>query len=380
MIKLDGNIIEIGSNLTESRIYEVSENKSLPASLKKDKIYLGNPSDAAGFAAFITFNTAQTASSDNHVLLSLDFKYLREGDIIKITPFNKRINTLFRVSSNHNTILLTEQCNHYCLMCSQPPKNHDDSWLLSDAIELIKLVPKSTKTLGFSGGEPTLYGQKFIDLIQFTKKQLPNTALDILTNGVNFADAELARKFGEIDHPDCYLGIPLYSDDPVLHDYIVQSEGAFDKTIKGILNLKQNNQKVELRVVLHKLSIERLESLAEFIVRNLLFVDQVALMGLEMMGFTRANLDKLWIDQYDYRDNLSNAVHILNSYGINTLLFNHQLCLINKDVEPNYVKSISDWKNGYIDECNNCSRKSECGGFFASSIKYKYSSHIKAFS
>lgn len=379
MIKLDGNIIEIGSELKESKIYEISENKSLPASLKKDKIYLGNSSDAKGFAAFITFNAAQTSGTDNHILLSFDFKYLKEGDLIKITPFNKRINTLFRVSSNHNTILLTEQCNHYCLMCSQPPKNHDDSWLLNDALELIKLIPKTTKTLGFSGGEPTLYGQKFIDLIQFTKKQLPNTALDILTNGVNFANEELARKFGEIDHPDCYLGIPLYSDDPVLHDYIVQSKGAFDKTIKGILNLKQNNQKVELRVVLHKSSIQTLESLAEYIARNLLFVDQVALMGLEMMGFTRANLDKLWIDQYDYRDKLSNAVHILNSYGINTLIFNHQLCLINKDVEPNYVKSISDWKNGYIDECDRCSRKSECGGFFASSIKYKYSSQIKAF-
>lgn len=67
-------------------------------------------------------------------------------------------------------------------------------------------------------------------------------------------------------------------------------------------------------------------------------------------------------------------------YGtLNVLVYNHQLCLINKDVEPNYVKSISDWKNEYAPECDGCKRKSECGGFFASSIKYKYSSNINPF-
>jgi len=33
------------------------------------------------------------------------------------------------------------------------------------------------------------------------------------------------------------IGIPIYSDDPVRHDYVVQSKGAFDETIQGILNL-----------------------------------------------------------------------------------------------------------------------------------------------
>jgi MoaA/NifB/PqqE/SkfB family radical SAM enzyme len=100
------------------------------------------------------------------------------------------------------------------------------------------------------------------------------------------------------------VGIPVYSDDPTLHDYIVQAKGAFDETMLGIINLKRLKQKVEIRVVLHKLSIKRLVELAQFITRNLLFVDHVALMGLEMMGFTRANIDELWIDQSEYKDKL----------------------------------------------------------------------------
>jgi hypothetical protein len=87
--------------------------------------------------------------------------------------------------------------------------------------------------------------------------------------------------------------------------------------------------------------------LAQFITRNLLFVDHVALMGLEMMGFTRANIDELWIDQSEYKDKLSSAVKILEKSGMNISIYNHQLCLINHDILPYYRKSISDWKNEY---------------------------------
>jgi His-Xaa-Ser system radical SAM maturase HxsC len=171
----------------------------------------------------------------------------------------------------------------------------------------------------------------------------------------------------------------LYSDDPAQHDYIVQAKGAFDEAILGILNLKKHNQKVEIRVVIHKQSIGRLKQLCEFIGRNLLFVDHVALMGLEMMGFTRANLDELWIDPYDYRDTLSESVQILANYGMNVSVYNHQLCLVNTDVHPYYKKSISDWKNEYVDECNGCKKLGDCGGLFSSGVQHGYSKHLKAF-
>ena len=99
----------------------------------------------------------------------------------------------------------------------------------------------------------------------------------------------LQENIQKSDHPNCLLGIPIYSDDPVRHDYVVQSKGAFDQTVRGILNLKYFNQRVEIRIVIQKQTIERLVKTCEFICRNLLFVDHVALMGLEMMGFTRAN-------------------------------------------------------------------------------------------
>ena len=102
-------------------------------------------------------------------------------------------------------------------------------------------------------------------------------------------------------------------------------------------------------------------------------------MGLEIIGFTRANLDKLWIDPYEYKDQLSKSVGILKASGMNVSIYNHQRCLVNDDVLDVYRKSISDWKNEYVPECNGCMKQDECGGFFTSSAMYKYSNHLVPF-
>jgi len=335
-----------------------------------------------GFSAYLTYSedVFKAASRlSNLFLLPADLSYLAEGDIVRIAT-NGKVHSLFRKNSNHNTMLLTERCNHYCLMCSQPPKEVNDDWLMDEALELMELIPRETQNIGFSGGEPTLYGDRFIELIQKAKLFLPNTAIDVLSNGRAFKDVSFVKKLASINHSDLVLGIPIYSDDPERHNFIVQSQNAFDETIQGIINLKKYRQKVEIRVVLHKQSIDRLPNLCEYITRNLVFVDHVALMGLEMTGFTRANLDQLWIDPIEYKDTLSEAVAILNAYGIRNSVYNHQLCVINEDVRSNYVKSISDWKNEYVKECDGCTQRNSCGGFFSSSKQYRYSDHITPYS
>ncbi|MCX8519409.1 MAG: His-Xaa-Ser system radical SAM maturase HxsC [Methylophilaceae bacterium] len=384
MLKLGGKIIHIENGFrNNSKIFSISTNPLLPNVLKAQKAYLVKGSDVpAGFSHYLVFNSHSDVNlpeNSNYSLLGEEFSYLDNDDIIKLASDKLNIKVLFRASSPHNSVLVTEQCNHYCLMCSQPPKNIDDSWILDEIEEMIPLIPKDTVEIGFTGGEPTLYGERFLNLLNLTKNYLPRTAIHILSNGRTFKDRSFTDKYAVINHHDMMVGIPIYSDDPTQHDYIVQAKGAFDDTIQGILNLKRLNQKVEIRVVIHKQSIDRLESLCEFIARNLLFVDHVALMGLEMMGFTRANLDKLWIDPYDYKDNLSNAVSILAKAGMNVSVYNHQLCLINQDIMPYYRKSISDWKNEFAPECNSCSKVDDCGGFFASGIQYGYSKNLTAF-
>ena|ERR1700686_547244 len=96
------------------------------------------------------------------------------------------------------------------------------------------------------------------------------------------------------------IGIPLYSDIASKHDFVVQAKGAFDETVRGIMNLARVGQRIEIRFVIHQQTFSRLAHTPRFIARNLPFVDQVALMGLEITGFTKANLGALWIDPIEY--------------------------------------------------------------------------------
>ncbi|CAJ95264.1 His-Xaa-Ser system radical SAM maturase HxsC [Cupriavidus necator H16] len=389
MLTLSGRVIRLAEEKAPQpqspaprRQFSLSTNPALPLPLRGARAYLSRSNVPAptGFAHYFAFNERPTSLTDDIpcTLLTDEFSYLAEGDVVSLTG-DGRIRALFRAESNHNSILLTEQCNNYCLMCSQPPKKVDDRWLLDEAMETVRLIPRNTRSLGITGGEPTLFGDGFIDLLHQIRNWLPRTSLHILSNGRTFAAAAFAEQYAAVQHPDVMIGIPVYSADPARHDYVVQAEGAFDETIRGILNLKRLNQKVEIRVVVHKQTYKGLPALSEFIARNLLFVDHVALMGLEMTGFTRANLDALWIDPADYKTELSTAVGILRSYGLKTSVYNHQLCLVNADVEPAYVKSISDWKNEYAPECEPCARKAECGGFFSSGIRNGYSKSIRPF-
>lgn len=386
MLKLGGKVIQIKSERdAKNLIFSVTTNPNLPAVLRSKKVFLVKDDLVPeGFAHYLFIEPNHSVLNNNfpesnYTVLPEEYSYLGDEDVVRLSKGQNSIRVLFRASSKQNSILVTEQCNHYCLMCSQPPKAIDDSWILDEIEELIPLIPKDTVELGFTGGEPTLAGDRFLNILKLVKNYLPRTAIHILSNGRTFSDLEFTKKYASLNHHDIMVGIPIYSDDPALHDYIVQAKGAFDETLRGVLNLKRYSQKVEIRVVLHKQSVPRLLELAEFLTRNLLFVDHVALMGLEMMGFTRANLPDLWIDQNDYKDELSKAVNILASAGMTVSVYNHQLCLVNSDILPYYRKSISDWKNEYAPECEGCSRMNECGGFFSSGIQFGYSKHLKAY-
>jgi His-Xaa-Ser system radical SAM maturase HxsC len=364
-----------------AQIHRITENANCSPASRSDEFLLirnGNDQIQPGFAGYLFLEKPANDVPANSFLLESALAYLGEGDIVRINAKRRAIRTLYRRRSPHNALLLTERCNNFCLMCSQPPKEIDDSYIINDVLRMIPLMAADTKEICLTGGEPTLLGQSLIQIILSFKNHLPHTGIHILSNGRGFQDRNYADSVAKINHPDLMIGIPVYSDISSLHDYVVQADGAFDDTIRGIINLKGAGVKVEIRVVLHRLTYERLPDLARFIRRNLTFCDHVALMGLEMTGFTKFNLDKLWIDPKEYQPQLKEAVEILAQARMNVSVYNHQLCVLDPALAPFNRKSISDWKNEYMPECNGCTRRDECGGFF-SSARLRYSKHIKPF-
>jgi His-Xaa-Ser system radical SAM maturase HxsC len=314
----------------------------------------------------------------NAIVLPPHLDYLAAGDIIAVSPTGTQVEVLWRSQSPHNSVLLTERCDNYCLMCSQPPKERDDSRLLRRAAALVRMLPPTASELGFTGGEPTLYGSGLVALLRTTAQCLPATEVHLLSNGRRFADPDFAAEYATVGNPRLMVGIPIFGAEPSLHDYVVQARGAFNETIAGILALGRLRQRVEIRVVLQKHTAPAIVEIAEFIARNLPFVEKVALMGLEMTGLARANLAEVWVDPHDYRADLAEAANALKHAGVRTNIYNHQLCVLDRRVWPLAVRSISDWKNEYLPACLPCSVRQVCGGLFASSAKHRHSDHIAA--
>lgn len=303
--------------------------------------------------------------------------HLKSGDVVTLFPRSGLVRTVFRPDSAHNFLFATQRCNSFCLMCSQPPVDRDDSEQVRINLETVRLIEPPLSHLGITGGEPTLLGEGLLQILDELRARLPDTNIHMLTNGRRFAWPQFVEAFMAFAHPRLTVCIPLYSDNAPDHDYVVQARGAFDQTIQGLHRLARYEQPVEIRVVLHRLTIPRLNDLAHFIYRNLPFARHVALMGLEITGFTRPNLSKLWIDPYEYQIELQRAVEYLAIRGMNVSIYNHPLCLLPRDLWKFARRSISDWKNVYLEVCGTCGVSEQCGGFFMSADR-QHSSHIRA--
>lgn len=323
----------------------------------------------------------QQTNSNYPMVVCQDLSFVEEGQIISISK-SGHIRTIFKPSSHNNVLFITETCNNYCIMCPQPPKitsNEDNIKRLKKIITIMDPLIEP-ETMGITGGEPTMIGNHLIEILDLFQKKFPNTKLEMLTNGKLLSNPNYTKELASKISPNSLICIPLYSSIDFIHDYIVQSPGAFYQTLNGIFECHKNNINVEIRIVLNKKNITHLSLLASFITRNLMFVSHVAIMAMEYTGFAKLNFQELAIDIADYTNEISAAVETLEQNGIFVSLYNIPLCIIPNDIHKFCRQSISDFKNIYYPICQKCSKLHDCTGFFASNQgKYVSSNKIKPF-
>lgn len=290
---------------------------------------------------------------------------LSDGDIVAISGSSKFIHVLFRESDLHHTVFLTNRCNSNCLMRSQPPTKHDDSWLIEEAKKIAAHMRVSPKILGFTGGEPLLLRSDLRKILDVFLSYHPQIKFDLLTNGRLLSNALLAKELLS-DLPNCTTWmVPLYGHADFLHDFVVQSYGAFEETINGLLTLWQYRQEIQIRIVLIKPVLENLAELCIFIGKNFPFVKEVALMACEPIGFALANQSLCEVDLKDWSEELESGVVWLERYSVKPIIMNAPLCALSQKLWPYAQKSISDWKRVFDDECTSCNLKEECCGLFS---------------
>jgi len=289
---------------------------------------------------------------------------LQNEDVVVLRQDRPQADVLYRAADQHHALFVTNRCNSRCLMCSQPPTQHDDSWLVTQAIEIVRHIKKSPSALGITGGEPLLLGQGLRQILDAIDACHPTTRVEVLSNGRLLSSEIVASKvLAKLDADVAWL-IPLYGHADFVHDFVVQSPGAFEETIGGLLTLQAHQQRIQLRIVLVDPVLQALEQLCGFIGRNLPFVHEVALMACEPTGFAIANRDVCEVDLADWTRTLEKSVSILRRHEIRFMFMNTPFCALPVDLRKHAHRSISDWKNSYAAECDQCDMKASCSGLF----------------
>ena len=284
-----------------------------------------------------------------------------DGDVVFIDPAGGSATRIIRAASLHNSLLVTERCDQLCVMCSQPPKKtHVDRFEMFG--EACVLAPREA-VIGISGGEPTLYKDELLQLVEHVLAVRPDLRFHILSNGQHFemSDVERLRQrlYGNVS-----WGIPLYSAVPTHHDEIVGKAGAFERLEQSLHVLLLAGSSVELRTVVMLSTVNGLSELARHIAARLSFVTSWSVMQLENTGFAKNRWGLLYFDHASDFAPVASALDLAQVHGIHARLFNFPLCT----VPPNYrhlaPASISDWKRKYAPACEGCRAMDQCSGFF----------------
>lgn len=283
-----------------------------------------------------------------------------EGEVLAVYPGQNRAVRLIRSGKATNTILLTEECDQLCVMCSQPPKarRYDHFALYADAV---RLAPKGA-VIGISGGEPTLLKEQLFDWLQRMIDVRPDILFHILSNAQHFEPSDHAALVLQRDH--VLWGIPLYGADRETHDPLVGKAGAFDRLLQSLDICARAGSMVELRTVIMQQNLPALPRLAGFVARHLQWVRHWAIMQLEYQGYARLNWTGIFADTSLHFAPIAAAIRIAETARITVSLFNFPRCTVPPPFRSVAAASISDWKQKYLAVCGACSERAACGGFF----------------
>lgn len=269
-------------------------------------------------------------------------------------------------------VYVTNQCNSNCIMCPDSVKlrTRPNEVTRENLLEQISEINPEAEHVDITGGEPTLLKKQLPELIEAVFRQAPDAEVLMLSNGRSFAAGGYTERFSAFAHRRLKIEIPIHGDCAELHDRIAGCPESFVQTRAGIHHLLEAGVEVGIRIVVSRLNYSRLNELIRFISREFPEIKYVNLMGMEVLGNAWKNREQVWIEFDEVKDSLQQAVEQCFACGIIPSLYNYPLCLFDRKYWYCYRNSISDYKIRYFEECEKCTEKSRCGGFFASTYRY----------
>ncbi|MDR1313050.1 MAG: His-Xaa-Ser system radical SAM maturase HxsC [Deltaproteobacteria bacterium] len=322
--------------------------------------------DCLGYAGYLTEGMKGGLLHPDGIYAASGTEGVEEGDIVMLTS-DGTVTVLWGANSSQNSLFVTKACNCDCLMCPQPPAIHDPQDLVRAEKVLDCLRSRSVKQICITGGEPTVLGARFLKVLERCSREHPEAAVNVLTNGKLFSDPEFAGKTASASNGKALFCVSLHSDIDTVHDRLVGARGSYAAAQAGIYNLAKLGCAVEIRHVISKGNFNRLKRFSEQMYSYFPFCAHYAFMGMEICGQAFKNFDEINVSPLEYRDCLEEAVMSMYRAGLPVSVYNVPLCLCSEKTRPFARQSISSWKNIFMSQCEECSKKDKCAGFFGTS-------------
>ena len=87
-------------------------------------------------------------------------------------------------------------------------------------------------------------------------------------------------------------------------------------------------------------------------------------MQLEPIGFARIDYAEKFYDNSSNFNLIRMALDTARLRGIPSRLYNFPRCTVESSYRDLTTKTLSDWKNKYLESCDKCPEKNLCCGFF----------------
>ncbi len=187
---------------------------------------------------------------------------------------------LFRIPENGGRVLweITNTCNYHCSYCifSSESKKYEDELTTEEVKRVIRELKENNFTyIKFTGGEP------------FTRKDMTEILkyaaelgfdMDISTNA-SLITNEIAQELKNINLP--MVHVSLDGSDKKSHEY-VRGENTFEKTLRGINFLTENNIYTRIGTVIYKENEDKLEEIIELAIQ--LKANEIIFSFMEAVG------------------------------------------------------------------------------------------------
>jgi His-Xaa-Ser system radical SAM maturase HxsC len=296
---------------------------------------------------------------------------LTDGDVLLIQP-NGVAETVY-TGKDDATLFITSNCNSNCVMCPSSVQSRVSGHIerLDFLLSQLDYLPSDVPHITITGGEPLLLGNSIFPLLRKCGDNLSEAEFLLLTNGRGFCNKAYALKFAESAPKNMTVAIPIHAASEARHDAITQVSGSYRQTMAGFRNLLALGFPVEIRIVVSKLNIDSIRSIAQMILSEFRRGYAVHYIGLEMTGSAAASGADIWLSYNEAFRTVRPAIDLLVENGIDVALYNFPLCAVSPGYYPICAKSISPEKIEKSNKnCLGCELGEACGGVFSGSYRF----------